>query len=167
MLVGCVGSDDPDGSSVISRPESTASITASESASNDPGTPSCQPTETEQEPLIGPEVRAISSTGAEGWALIFLNLPGPPGDPLVIPASEEPVKIVWRLTGDGDVTFRATDPHGNIQELAWGPDAHGGSSWLRPGDEWGTGWLLDIPGCWTFEATRGNDNHTVPAVVSA
>ena len=166
MSAGCVRSD-PDDASMIALSDSRASGEGNSVSMTEPAGSSCQPTVTEQEPLIGVEAQALSTNDAEGWALVFLNLPGSPGDPLVIPATDEPVKIVWRLTGDGDVAFNAIDPNGEPHELAWGPDAHGGSNWLRPGDEWGTGWLLDIPGCWTLEATRGDDSHSVTALVSA
>jgi hypothetical protein len=140
--------------------------TASETADAPRVTGSCRATRTEEDPLIGPEVRADSTAGAEGWALIFLNLSGAAGDPLAIPAGDEPVKIVWRTTGDGDVSFRAIDPDGTSRKLAWGPEPHSGSNWHRPGDEWGTGWLLDSPGCWTLEVVRGEDTHTVVALVN-
>jgi hypothetical protein len=36
-----------------------------------------------------------------------------------------------------------------------GPTYHGGSNWVRPGDQWGTGWEFPVPGCWTFRVETG------------
>ncbi|MFB9840476.1 hypothetical protein, partial [Actinoallomurus acaciae] len=44
---------------------------------------------------------------------------------------------------------------GRSRRLAWGPEAHGGSSYQRPGDEWGAGYRFDRPGCWDLHAVRG------------
>src|SRR5690348_15352566 len=68
--------------------------------------------------------------GATLWALFF-------GSRVV--AGQE-IKIVWRMTGTGDVTMTADGPGGRLLKPSWGPEAHGGSNYTRPGDEWGTGW---------------------------
>lgn len=84
--------------------------------------------------------------GTDLWALFFLT--------------ESPLrrgvetKIVWRMTGAGDLTMAATGPGGARTTPVWGPQAHGGSTWARPGDEWGTGWTFPAAGCWTITATR-------------
>lgn len=109
---------------------------------------------TQLDPLLGSEVRAVGSDEVEGWALVFNTWDLTPGEPLTIPTGAE-AKIVWRLTGEGDLSFRAIGPKGQVEDLLWGPEQHGGSNWERPGEEWGTGWLLPTPGCWTLEVTRG------------
>jgi hypothetical protein len=64
------------------------------------------------------------------------------------------IKVVWRMTGDGDLSMVATGPGGRTLRPAWGPESHSASSYLRPGDEWGTGWTFPAKGCWTIAATR-------------
>jgi hypothetical protein len=67
-------------------------------------------------------------------------------------------KAVWRITGAGDLTLTAVGPSNTSVTPTWGPELHQGSSFDRPGDEFGTGWIFPAPGCWTFTATRGQ--HT-------
>lgn len=64
------------------------------------------------------------------------------------------VKVVWRMTGEGDLSMVATGPGGRTLRPEWGPDRHSSSSYHRPGDEWGTGWTFPVKGCWTIDATR-------------
>ncbi|MEU1384712.1 MULTISPECIES: hypothetical protein [unclassified Nonomuraea] len=86
------------------------------------------------------------SADAEVWGLLFVS-----GLPL---HRKETTKIVWRMTGEGPLTVRASLPDGTAARLAWGPEEHGGSSWHRPGDEWGTGLVFPKPGCWKIELSR-------------
>jgi hypothetical protein len=72
------------------------------------------------------------------------------------PRTGEDVKIVWRMTGSGDLRLWATDPGGRSHTLLWGPSAHGSSSYDRPGDEWGAGYRFTRAGCWLLRATRGD-----------
>jgi hypothetical protein len=65
-------------------------------------------------------------------------------------------KIVWRMTGSGRLTLTAIGPDGRHHRLAWGPDAHLGSNWDKPGDEWGAGYVFTTPGCWDLRAVRGD-----------
>lgn len=81
---------------------------------------------------------------AKGWLALFVLAADAP-----ITKSQE-VKIVWRMTGAGD----AVGDRGVTTRPTWGPEAHGGSSYHRPGDEWGTGWVFPSAGCWTVHATR-------------
>lgn len=72
------------------------------------------------------------------------------------------VKTIWRMTGEGsDFTIKAVGGDGQILEPVWGPDLHAASSWHRPGEEWGAGWVIPTAGVWTFEATRGATTGTV------
>jgi hypothetical protein len=79
------------------------------------------------------------------WGLILSPLPIRVGDE---------VKIVWRMTGSGSMRVRAVSPQGRVAPLAWGPDAHGGSTYHRPGEEWGVGYRFTAPGCWRLHAQR-------------
>jgi hypothetical protein len=93
-----------------------------------------------------PEVRGTAKD-AELWGLLFTK------GPLPLPHGEE-VKIVWRMTGEGPLQVKATLADGTRAKLAWGPEEHGGSSWRRPGQEWGTGLVFPEGGCWKVELTR-------------
>lgn len=118
-------------------------------------TDSCEPDSTVAEPLIGPEAQARTNDSVEAWALFFNTFPmRPHGEPIEIPGNTE-IKIVWRVTGDGDLTIEAVGPDDTTIEPDWGPEIHGGSNWVRPGDEWGTGWTFPEVGCWTFQVRRG------------
>ena len=154
LMVGCT-TDPSSGQSSIA----TLSVATSEQAPN----LDCQPAITESG-SIGAEVRAESPDEIEVWALIFNTWNLPYGDPLKIPANQE-VKIVWRITGDGEVSFEAVGPDGISITPDWGPDRHLGSNWKRPGDEWGTGWTFPEAGCWTLLVERGNDLATISADV--
>ena len=140
-------------------PLSVPSETTSEAASDIV----CQPANTEGGG-IGSEARAESGDGMEVWALIFNTWNLPIGDPVQIPAMRE-VKIVWRITSDGDVSIDAVGSDGITIVPDWGPVAHLGSNWNRPGDEWGTGWTFPEAGCWTFRIRRGDDLATLGADV--
>jgi hypothetical protein len=73
--------------------------------------------------------------------------------PLPIRTGEQ-VKIVWRMTGSGPLQLSAISPHGKAVPLKWGPEAHGGSNYDRPGDEWGAGYQFTTAGCWHLHAQR-------------
>jgi hypothetical protein len=62
------------------------------------------------------------------------------------------------MTGEGPLNVRFTGPDGKRHALAFGPTAHGtGSSYQRPGDEWGTGFRFTTSGCWHIRLTRTDD----------
>ncbi|MEO3892692.1 hypothetical protein [Nonomuraea sp. B5E05] len=92
-----------------------------------------------------PEVQGTAQD-AELWGLLFVKrTPIRHGDE---------IKIVWRMTGEGPLHVKATLPGGAAATLVWGPEEHGGSTWRRPGQEWGTGFVFPEPGCWKIELTR-------------
>ena len=93
-----------------------------------------------------PEVQGIGRD-ATIYGLLFLSHPGP------VRAGEE-LKIVWRMTGQGDRTVSYFAPDGRPGVLTFGPEAHGGSTFQRPGDEWGTGFSFDAAGCWRIHLER-------------
>jgi hypothetical protein len=73
---------------------------------------------------------------------------------LPLRASAEDLKIVWRMTGSGPLKLAAYDERGAKVPLAWGPEEHGGSTYQRPGDEWGSGYRFAAPGCYRLTARR-------------
>jgi hypothetical protein len=67
-------------------------------------------------------------------------------------------KTVWRLDGPsalGPPTFALVGPGGVPGQLNWGPQEHLGSSWNRPGREFGTGLQFPTAGCWDVHVTLG------------
>ena len=66
-------------------------------------------------------------------------------NPTPLPIKVGELKVVWRATGEGDLTVRYWAPDGRPGELTFGPEAHGGSNYNRPGQEWGTGFNFDEP----------------------
>jgi len=92
------------------------------------------------------------------WGLLFKEAPFRSGDK---------VKIAWRMTGAGNLTLGVTKPDGTPGLLDWGPEAHSGSNYNRPGDEWGAGYRLDQAGCWTLHAARGDSRADVWLNVTA
>jgi hypothetical protein len=100
------------------------------------------------------DVQAASQE-IEVWALFFATYAGlEHGEPVFVPQGEE-IKIVWRATGEGDVSFQALGPNGSTITPIWGPEGHLSSSWDgHPGEEWGTGWIFPEEGCWSIELRR-------------
>ncbi|MBF8194152.1 hypothetical protein ITP53_52485 [Nonomuraea sp. K274] len=83
---------------------------------------------------------------AELWGLLFARS-------LPVRRGQE-AKIVWRMTGEGPLRVRATLQDGTRAKPVWGPEEHSGSTWRRPGEEWGTGFVFRKRGCWKIELTR-------------
>jgi hypothetical protein len=131
LLAACSGSPDPTptgsgpGTYSITRPATDASI--------------CPPAQ-------GPASDQGAATGGTLFALFFVDTSG------WVAGNE--IKVVWRMTGSGGLTMTAAGPDGRSITPAWGPEAHTSSTFNRPGDEWGTGWVFPVAGCWTFHATR-------------
>jgi hypothetical protein len=108
---------------------------------------------------IGKEIKGASRKGSLwGLALGPARLPLRAGDEL---------KIVWRMTGTGPLNVVFRSPDGEGHSLVFGPDAHLGSSWTRPGDEWGTGFKFDAAGCWHIHLARTDVSGDVWLDVSA
>ena len=117
-----------------------------------PGLKNCQPESPLDNSSVGPEVQG-TGIHAELWALIQSTS----GIPPVVNTA---VKIVWRMTGTGDLQLSALGPDGRRISPDW-MQVHGGSNWKRPGDEWGSGFTFPIPGCWDLHATRDNASGDV------
>jgi hypothetical protein len=75
------------------------------------------------------------------------------------------VKVVWRVTGHGPVFLTARGPRGKVKRLAFGPERHMASSWNRPGDEYGSGFVPDKSGCWSMTIRRGGVGATLRLAV--
>jgi hypothetical protein len=86
-----------------------------------------------------------TARGGELWGLVFASVPLPVG---------QQVKIVWRMTGAGPLQVTATRSDGTPARRTFGPEEHGGSTWDRPGDEWGTGFVFPKAGCWDLHLAR-------------
>jgi hypothetical protein len=97
-------------------------------------------------PIRAGEVQAVA-TDATVYGLVFMTHSAP------IRAGED-VKIVWRMTGQGDLSVTSVSPSDRPGTLTFGPEPHSGSTYDRPGDEWGTGFLFDEPGCWHIHLQR-------------
>lgn len=109
------------------------------------GAPGCDPASPMADGAGFPE---IQGTPTEGDASVF---------GLVMMAGSTDfrvgidVKIVWRMTGDGDLSAQLFDPDGAPEPLSWGPESHLSSTYTRPGREWGVGLVFDTPGCWELK----------------
>jgi hypothetical protein len=144
-------------------PRMAALVLALSSACSNVAADDCRPAVFETS-LPNADARASTDDGIEVWGLFYPSEQDVEGQPVAIelqnvssPDDEEPrrgTKIVWRATGDGDFSVVASSPDGVIFEPFW-LEAHGGSNWDRPGDEWGILWELSELGCWTFTVRRG------------
>ena len=79
-------------------------------------------------------------------------------------------KTVWRLDGAeaaASPTFGLIGPAGQLGTLNWGPDEHLGSSWDRPGREFGTGLLFPAAGCWDVHVALDRLTGDVYVVVKS
>jgi hypothetical protein len=94
---------------------------------------------------MGPEVHG-KATNSELWALIMAAENPPRAKGLV--------KIVWRMTGVGNLELVALGPKGEHLSPNDGPQEHSGSSWNRPGLEWGSVFTFPEGGCWQVHASR-------------
>ena len=101
-----------------------------------------------------------TATGGTVWALFLQSYP---------PQAGVEDKTVWRLNGPGITgppAFTLVGPAGARGRLNWGPEGHLGSTWNRPGDEYGTGLLFPVSGCWDVHVSVGQLTGDVYVVVS-
>jgi hypothetical protein len=112
------------------------------------GRPGCDPASPVDRETGSTEVQGTSSQ-VQLWGLIMAT-----GVDHPVRVNEQ-VKIVWRITGAGDLYLSSIGPDGRTHPLQWGPDPHLSSNYQRPGQEWGAGYLFTQPGCWNLHATRG------------
>jgi len=83
------------------------------------------------------------------------------------PRAGEELKIVWRMTGSGPLRIAVVAPDGSARPLLFGPERHTGSSYHRPGDEWGTGFRFDTAGCWHIHLMRTDTSGDIWLDVAA
>ena len=120
------------------------------------GAAGCQPpSPLDAAPSQGlPEAQGTVS-GVQLWALFFTEMPV---------HSRQEIKIVWRMTGAGNLHLAAVGSGGRGLSPDW-VQTHGGSNWQRPGQEWGSGFTFPVAGCWDLHATRGASSGDVWLVV--
>jgi hypothetical protein len=143
--------------SPVPRGASTPATRSSLAAPASPaalGRPGCRPPSPITRGAGFPEVEGTGKQ-VQLWGLIMAE---GPDDPLHV---NEQVKIVWRITGTGELRLTSTAPDGGTRPLQWGPDEHLSSTYRRPGQEWGAGYLFDQPGCWRLQAIRGSATANV------
>lgn len=87
------------------------------------------------------------STDITVWALFFQR-------PV---EARTDVKVVWRVTGTGGFNVRAYHPSGATAE-ADRVQEHLGSTWQKPGDEWGSWFNFPVSGCWNLHVTHGQSS---------
>lgn len=104
----------------------------------------------------------IRATGGDldVWGLLLLKDTVQHGVPVSFRIGDE-IKIVWRVGGEGDLELVAKGPNGTETQPVSGPVRHFGSSWDRPGDEWGSVWEFPSAGCWTVVLERGGQRAEV------
>ena len=147
LLAGCSSA-----APLVKKPTALPASPTSAPA-NTPGGPGCQPAS----PAIVPRGNETSAgvglpqvegkaPGGQLWALIFNGWPMQTGNQN---------KIVWRMTGSGNLELVAYGPDGRMVHPA-DVTLHEGSSWQRPGDEWGSVFVFPSAGCWNIHATREN-----------
>lgn len=120
------------------------------------GKPKCQPISPFS--LAGGQPGSeIKGTTSEGVSLYGIG-GGKHGFPIRV---GEDVKIVWRMTGEGDLKVTATAPDGSYLAPVHDPQYHTGSNYERPGSEWGVFYKFNVPGCWNLHFTRGDSQGDV------
>jgi hypothetical protein len=144
LLVLVAGCSSPDQSPPRPPSESTASPAPQMGDPTPPASAACPATaELPAHANEMPEMQGVGQ-GATLFGLFFSAQA----------VAGQQIKVVWRMTGDGDLSMVATGPGGKTLRPVWGPEQHSTSSYHRPGDEWGTGWTFPEAGCWTIRATR-------------
>src|SRR5882762_607881 len=108
------------------------------------GSNSCAPGATF--PGRAPEAGFDSPQGSL-WVLVFGPIP---------PTAKTDTKIVWRMTGSGNITIAAKGPDGtelkpSSQQQVAGLNA---STWNHPGNELRTFFTFPRAGCWHFHLSR-------------
>ena len=121
------------------------------------GAPGCDPAS----PMLGSVIQAtgVGATTASG----MLETTGPSDL-----AVDEPIKLIVRMTGSGDLSTELTAPDGSDRDFDWGPEPHASSNFGGEGDEWGVGFTFDAPGCWAVNLHRaGGEEATFWLVAEA
>lgn len=128
-------------------PAISSASSASTSSPSQLGAAGCRPAS----PISGAEVQGTGE-GATLYGMIEA------AQPLKVGA---PIKIVWRMTGEGTLHLSAIGPNGKRVPLDWGPEPHQASNYIRPGQEWGAGYRFGAAGCWHLHAARARGSADV------
>jgi hypothetical protein len=105
-----------------------------------------------------PEIRGTASSGIEIWSLVF---------PSPAPRAGTDTKVIIRMTGSGEPLIYADGPLAVQIRPIRGPQGRLGSSWNRPGNEWGTFFTFPSAGCWNIRVVRATGRGSIPLSVSA
>jgi hypothetical protein len=155
LVLAACGSQAQAPASPTATPRPTQSSATPTTAPVGPlGAVGCKPASPMQPSGVGGPEFEGTSADASLWTLLF--------NPL---ATGQDIKMVWRMTGSGDLHVVALGPQGQQVQPDWGPEAHSGSNWQRPGAEWGTGFTFPAAGCWDMRATRENASGDVWLVI--
>ena len=127
------------------------------SATTRRATPAACATPTDLGPRYSIQGAQIPTRHGTIWSLAFNQIPPKAGDE---------VKIVWRITGVGPLKVGFKNPAGKRKQLVAGPTKHGSSNFNHPGDEYGTVFAFDEPGCWTIKLSRSDVRATVRVTVT-
>jgi len=138
IVTGCDHASPP---VAASPPPPSASTSIAPSQRTGPAEQTCPDTAAAR-----PDARDGTGHGVQLTALLFPTAPE-------LTASKE-LKIVFRLTGDRDVTIHATGPDDRVIDPVWGPEWHTGSNFNAPGNEFGAGWQFTAPGCWVIHVAN-------------
>ncbi len=113
-----------------------------------------------------PEARGTTTRGSV-WALFFPSrgMRWQPGSAIFAGSVGKAFKIVFRVTGSGPIRLSVRGPKGAALRPDWGPQRHDGSTWQRPGDEWGVGFTFPTAGCWRLHAERSGASGDVWALI--
>jgi hypothetical protein len=110
------------------------------------GRPGCEPPSPVTPGRTGlPEAFGTTSNG-QLWALFFHGAVASNTAAVFTNLVGRELKVVLKRTAGVDLTT-ATAPDGTERQPVW-QRTHSGSTWARPGAEWGTGWQITEPGCW-------------------
>lgn len=154
VLTACSNSTIAPPSSLTKASPQVSSMTASPTPK--PGAPGCKPPSPVDESNLGfPEVQGTTQS-MDLWAL-FLGYP----------RAKEDGKILWKvgIGFDDPIHIVGLGPHGLRILPFFGPELHTGSSWNRPGGEYGTGFKFPVAGCWNLHVTGGKGVGDVWLVV--
>src|SRR5215468_4952198 len=138
----------------------TTSVTPTERSHSSGKTPTVapwfQPSCPSPSTAWGGEVRGRANSGLEVWGLILGPLPLQAG---------RSTKVVIRMTGTGQPVIYADGPSRAQIGPDVGPESHTGSTWHRPGDEWGTFFTFTAAGCWNVRVLRMSSRGDIPIAI--
>jgi hypothetical protein len=122
------------------------------------GVPGCAP------PSPGNAITREARGSGTLWALLEGGRFGDPHGAVLDGVVGKDTKIVWRMTGQGDLALSAIGPNATTVAPTW-VKAHDASNWKRPGDEWGSGFTFTQAGCWRLHAERADSSGDLWLVV--